>query len=94
MATMVTNEQTTPLPLSVLMNIGMKTPKPESVEKEITDYEQECKNYFNELIALAKSNDIEESKDFGKFESSLFKKLLKTGNLLSHLYFEKKRGFR
>ena len=71
----------------------MKTIEPTiSVEKEIADYEQECKNYFNELITFAKSNESEESKDFGKFEGSLFKKLIKTGNMLSHLYFEKKKG--
>lgn len=61
------------------------------VAEEISDYEQECKNFFTELIAFSKSNESAESKDFEKFERSLFKKLLKTGNMLSHLYFEKKK---
>ena len=87
MATMKTMEQT---PQQLSPKKGMKIEQTKAIEKEITDYEQECKNYINELITFAKSNESEESKDFGKFEGSLFKKLLKAGNMLSHLYFEKK----
>lgn len=61
------------------------------VAEEISDYEKECKKYFKELIVFAKSNESAESKDFEKFERSLLEKLLKTGNMLSHLYFEKKK---
>lgn len=63
-----------------------------TVAEEIRDYEQECKEHFNALIAFAKSNESAESKDFEKFERSLLEKLLKTGNMLSHLYFEKKKA--
>ena len=66
----------------------METEQTKTVEKEINNCKQECKNYFNELLAFAES---EESKDFGKFEGSLFKQLLKLGKLLTQLYIYKKK---
>lgn len=70
----------------------MKTKQIESLEKEINDCKQECKNYFNTLLTFVESEENEESKDFRKFEGSLFKQLLLLGKLLTRLYFLKKKG--
>lgn len=86
---MTTTEQTT----SLFVPLDRDEKQPEKlIAKEIKDCEQECKNYLNELLIFSKSNESEESKDFRKFEGSLFKQLLKMGNLLTQLYFEKKKG--
>lgn len=69
----------------------MKTQAVESLEKEINDCKQECNNSFNEILSFVESEENEESKDFGKFEGSLFKQLIQLGKLLSQLYFLKKK---
>lgn len=69
----------------------MKTQQKKSGE-DIRDYKQECKQHFERLLLFAESNESAESKDFEKFEGSLFTQLLQLGTLLTHLYFKKKEG--
>ena len=68
----------------------MKTQQIKSEEEDIRDYNQECKKHFEKLLTFVESNESAESRDFGKFEGSLFTQLLQLGTLLTQLYFKKK----
>lgn len=70
----------------------MKAQQIETETEDIRDYQQECKKHFEKLLHFAESNESAESKDFEKFEGSLFTQLLQLGTLLTQLYFKKKEG--
>ncbi len=78
-----------PTPLLVATQGNEMQPK-RSIQEEIHECERECKKHFNELLAFTDDNETVESKDFRKFESSLFKQVLLMGKLLTQLYFKKK----
>lgn len=69
----------------------MKSQETKLIEQEIAACKQACKNHFDTLLTLAESHDSAESKDFGTFERSVFQQLMVSGELLSDLYFKKKR---